>query len=99
MDFHHGEEEQAYVPETKDKDGFSEDIRKFLIEHDLGKRIARIFLGNLKAWKNDGTDLREPVARLLKSYALFLCDHPGKEDTFFDMIEEKVAYQRKRMRY
>jgi len=26
--FHHGKEEQAYFPEAKDKDGFSEDIRK-----------------------------------------------------------------------
>jgi hemerythrin-like domain-containing protein len=64
--FHHGKEEQAYFPETKDKDGFSEDIRKFLIEHELGRRIARM-LSNLKAWKNNGTDLREPVARFLKS--------------------------------
>jgi hemerythrin-like domain-containing protein len=89
IDFHHGEEEQAYFPETKDKDGFSEDIRKFLIEHELGRRIARIFFSNLKAWKKDGTDLKEPVARFLKSYAVFLSDHTGKEDTFFDMIEEK----------
>ena len=29
--FHHGKEEQAYFPQTKDKNGFEEDIRKFLI--------------------------------------------------------------------
>ncbi|MFZ0512573.1 MAG: hemerythrin domain-containing protein [Candidatus Nitrosopolaris sp.] len=88
--FHHGKEEQAYFPETKDKDSFSEDVRKFLIEHELGRRIARMFLRNLKAWKDGGgTDLREPVARFLKSYALFISDHTGKEDIFFDMIEEK----------
>jgi hemerythrin-like domain-containing protein len=45
--FHHGKEEQAYFPETKDKNSFSEDIRKFLIEHELGRRIARMFLHNL----------------------------------------------------
>jgi hemerythrin-like domain-containing protein len=55
----------------------------------LGRRIARIFFSNLKAWKKDGTDLKEPVARFLKSYAVFLSDHTGKVDTFFDMIEEK----------
>ena len=33
--FHHGKEEKAYFPVTKDKNGFSEDIRKFLIEHEL----------------------------------------------------------------
>src|ERR687889_602393 len=38
--FHHGKEEKAYFPETKEKDGFAEDIRKFLIEHELGRRIA-----------------------------------------------------------
>ena len=38
--FHHGKEEKAYFPETKEKDGFVEDIRKFLIEHELGRRIA-----------------------------------------------------------
>ena len=38
--FHHGKEEKAYFPETKDKNGFAEDIRKFLIEHELGRRIA-----------------------------------------------------------
>jgi hypothetical protein len=33
--------------------------------------------------------LREPVARFLKSYAVFISDHTGKEDKFFDLIEEK----------
>jgi hemerythrin-like domain-containing protein len=90
--FHHGKEEQAYFPKTKDKDSFSEDIRKFLIEHELGRRIARMFLRNLKAWKEGGgTDLREPVARFLKSYSVFISDHTGKEDIFFDMIQEKSS--------
>jgi hemerythrin-like domain-containing protein len=87
--FHHGKEEQAYFPDTKDKDNFSEDIRKFLIEHELGRRIARMFLSNLKAWKEEKTDSREPVARFLKSYSVFITDHTGKEDTFFNLIEDK----------
>ena len=37
--FHHGKEEQVYFPETKDKNGFAEDIRKFLIEHELGEGL------------------------------------------------------------
>lgn len=36
--FHHGKEEKAYFPVTKSKDRYSEDIRKFLIEHELGSR-------------------------------------------------------------
>lgn len=88
--FHHGKEEQAYFPETKDKNGFAEDIRKFLIEHELGRRIARMLLRELRAWKKSGNDLgREPVARFLKSYAVFITDHTGKEDSFFDLIEQK----------
>jgi hemerythrin-like domain-containing protein len=86
--FHHGKEELAYFPETKDKDNFGEDIRKFLIEHELGRRIARMLRRHLNSWKK-GIDSREPVARFLKSYAVFISDHTGKEDKFFDVVEEK----------
>jgi hemerythrin-like domain-containing protein len=86
--FHHGKEEKAYFPETKDKDSFSEDIRKFLIEHELGRRIAKMLRRHLNSWKK-GIDSREPVARFLKSYAIFISDHTGKEDKFFDVVEEK----------
>jgi hemerythrin-like domain-containing protein len=88
--FHHGKEEQVYFPQTRYKNGFGEDVRKFLIEHELGRRIARMLLKDLKKWKESGNDLgREPVARFLKSYAVFITDHTGKEDSFFDIIEEK----------
>jgi hemerythrin-like domain-containing protein len=88
--FHHGKEEQAYFPETKDKDSFGEDIRRFLIEHELGRRIARMLRGHLNSWKK-GIDSKEPVARFLKSYAIFISDHTGKEDKFFDLVEEKKS--------
>ena len=106
--FHHGKEENAYFPDTKEKDGFSEDIRKFLIEHELGRRIALMLRRELKEWKeelkqqennidlaavhnnsNSNSKLQEPVARFLKSYAVFIDDHTGKEDKFFDIVEEK----------
>jgi hemerythrin-like domain-containing protein len=85
--FHHGKEEQAYFPETTDKDNFGEDIRKFLIEHELGRRIARMLREHLNSWKK-GINSREPVARFLKSYAVFISDHTGKEDKFFDQVDE-----------
>jgi hemerythrin-like domain-containing protein len=108
-DFHHRKEENAYFPDTKEKDGFSEDIRKFLIEHELGRRIAMMLRRELKEWKeklkqqennnnnlaavdndsNSNSKLQEPVARFLKSYAVFIDDHTGKEDKFFDIVEEK----------
>jgi hemerythrin-like domain-containing protein len=60
--FHHGKEEKAYFPETKEKDGFVEDIRKFLIEHELGRRIAMMLRRELMELrrkikeKSDGTN-------------------------------------------
>jgi hemerythrin-like domain-containing protein len=85
--FHHGKEEKVYFPETEDRDNFAEDIRKFLIEHELGRRIAKMLSRHLDSWQK-GTDSREPVARFLKSYAIFIADHTGKEDKFFDLVEE-----------
>jgi hemerythrin-like domain-containing protein len=86
--FHHGKEEKAYFPHMNDKDDYSEDIRKFLIEHELGRRIASMLLQNLKAW-DSGIDSREPVARFLNAYSVFISTHTGKEDVFFDLVEEK----------
>jgi hemerythrin-like domain-containing protein len=48
-----------------------------------------MFLRKLNAWKDGGVDSREPVARFLRAYSIFIDDHTGKEDKFFDMIEEK----------
>ena len=106
--FHHGKEEKAYFPETKDKNGFAEEIRKFLIEHELGRRIAMMLRRELKEWKikikeeNNGVRdengnrkgnvlIQEPVARFLKSYAVFIDDHTGKEDKFFDSVDNRNA--------
>jgi hemerythrin-like domain-containing protein len=98
--FHHGKEENAYFPVTQYKNSFSEDIRKFLIEHELGRRIAKMLRRELDLlidhdrydkyeglkWNNKN---KEPVARFLKSYAVFVFDHTGKEDLFFKLIQEK----------
>ena len=115
--FHHGKEEQAYFPKTKDKDEFAEDIRKFLIEHELGKRIATMLRRELNIWKqnknkkngtktqpekdkkiiveNEDQKVKEPTARFLKSYAVFITDHTGKEDKFFDLIQQKNSISTK----
>jgi len=102
--FHHGKEEKAYFPVTRSKDGFSEDIRKFLIEHELGRRIAKMLRRELDALiehdggydsKGAGVGLKwnnrnkEPIARFLKSYAIFVSDHTSKEDIFFKSIQLK----------
>jgi hemerythrin-like domain-containing protein len=101
--FHHGKEEKVYFPVTRSKNGFSEDIRKFLIEHEFGRRIANMLRRELNALterddsasKGAGVGLKwnnrnkEPVARFLKSYAIFVSDHTSKEDIFFKSIQEK----------
>ncbi len=97
--FHHGKEEKAYFPITKSKDGFSEDIRKFLIEHELGRRIANMLRRELDVLINhedssaepkwNKNKSKEPVARFLKSYAIFVSDHTAKEDVFFESVQEK----------
>jgi len=103
--FHHGKEEKVYFPVTRNKDGLSEDIRKFLIEHELGRRIANMLRRELNAliehesseikatadnnhlkWINSN---KEPIARFLKSYAVFVSDHTTKEDVFFKDIQQK----------
>lgn len=96
--FHHGKEETAYFPETKERSEFSEDIRKFLIEHEFGRRIAIMLRKAVNNWKSkinesyqDEEQKRiflEPIARFLKTYAIFIEDHTSKEDKFFDSIEE-----------
>lgn len=86
--FHHGKEEKAYFPSTEAKSGeYAEEVRKFKIEHEFGRRVAQMMRRNLKEWKS-GVDGRESVARFLKTYSVYVTDHTGKEDRFFDMIEE-----------
>ncbi len=106
--FHHGKEERAYFPITTKKDNFSEEIRKFLIEHELGRRIANMLRRELDAlMKHDVGEVnlgetnyglkwaessnKEPIARFLKSYAIFVSDHTAKEDIFFKTIQEKKS--------
>lgn len=98
--FHHGKEEKAYFPDTKDKNGFAEDVRKFLIEHEFGRRVATMLRRELNEWKSKiqeasqatnkyDTTTMEPVARFLRSYAIFIDDHTGKEDKFFDLVDKR----------
>ena len=96
--FHHGKEEKAYFPETKEKGEFSKDIRKFLIEHEFGRRVAIMLRKAVDNWKSKIQEaqqneeqtkmLLEPIARFLKAYAIFIEDHTKKEDKFFDSIEK-----------
>lgn len=86
---HYSREENSYFPCVASYDTLKKEIRAFLIEHELGRRIAKNILKNLQRWKN-GEDAREPVARFLRAYSIYLKDHMSKEEAFFDHAENEV---------
>lgn len=92
--FHHGKEEKSYFPETENKDHYSEEVRKFVIEHELGRRIANRVRIHLEEFL-EGKDAREPLARYFKAYSVFILDHTSKEDRFFNDVKEKRSLSEK----
>lgn len=86
---HYSREEDQYFPCVASYDSLKEEIRKFMIEHEFGRRIASNISIYLQKWKKE-EDCREPVARYLKAYAVYLDDHMTKEDHFFDTAEKQV---------
>ena len=86
---HHSREEDSYFPCVTSHDSLKDEIHKFLVEHEFGRRVAKKISHHLKRWKN-GEDARENVTRYLKTYAVFLNDHLNKENKFFDDAEADV---------
>ncbi len=89
---HYAREEDQYFPCVVSYDSLKQEIRAFMIEHEFGRRIASNISKHLQKWKL-GEDQREPVARFLKAYAVYLDDHLTKEDKFFDAVENQVLSQ------
>ncbi len=89
---HYSREEDAYFACVVSYDSLKEEIRGFMIEHEFARRIAKSVSDNLQSWKS-GNDKREPVARYLKTYAVYLDDHMKKEDRFFDVAERDILSQ------
>ncbi|TLX93146.1 MAG: hypothetical protein E6K93_03045 [Thaumarchaeota archaeon] len=89
---HYAREENQYFPCVASYDSLKEEIRAFMIEHEFGRRIAASISRHLQKWK-DGENEREPVARFLKAYAVYLNDHMTKEEQFFDITEKQVLSQ------
>ena len=87
---HHGKEEKGYFPETEGRDSYSDEVRKFVIEHEFGRRIARRINIHLEEYLR-GVDAREPLARYLKTYSVFILDHTSKEDRFFDNVKNSKS--------
>ena len=86
---HYSKEEDAYFPCVASYDSLKKEIRAFMIEYEFGRRIARSVATHLQRWKQ-GQDAREPVARFLRTYAIYLNDHITKEEHFFDVAEKEI---------
>ncbi|HKZ62687.1 MAG TPA: hemerythrin domain-containing protein [Nitrososphaera sp.] len=95
--FHHGKEESSYFPETESKDHYSEAIRKFVVEHEFGRRIAKRVRVHLEEYLQ-GKDVREALARYLKTYSVFILDHTSKEDRFFTDVKQRRSLSDKEER-
>ena len=55
----------------------------------LTQQPAKKLSEYLAKWKS-GEDMREPVARYLRTYSIFLTDHMSKEEDFFEKAENMV---------
>ena len=86
---HYSREEDSYFPCVASYDHLKKEIRALLIEHEFSRNIAKKLSEYLAKWKN-GEDMREPVARYLRTYSIFLIDHMSKEEDFFAIAENTV---------
>jgi len=86
---HYSREEDSYFPCVVSYDHLKDEIHKLLVEHEFSRRIALQIKKYLKKWK-EGKDAREPVARYLRTYSIYLIDHMAKEENFFDKAESEV---------
>jgi len=86
---HFTREEGSYFPCVATYDHLNKEIRELLIEHEFSRNIAKQISKNLKLWA-DGHNRREPVARFLRTYSIFLIDHMQKEEKFFEKAEKEI---------
>ena len=86
---HYSREEDSYFACVAGYNRLQDEVRVFMIEHEFGRRIANKIKFHLEEWQN-GKDSREPVARFLRTYSIYLMDHLQKEDKFFQEASSTV---------
>lgn len=86
---HYSREEDSYFACVASYGTLRDEIRKFMIEHEFSRRIAKNITKYLQEWK-DGKDAREPVARYLRTYSIYLEDHLKKEEEFFTKAQAEI---------
>lgn len=87
---HYSREEDSHFACVSAYGSLDEQVRKLLIEHEFGRRIASRLSAHLREW-GSGRGPLEPVVRYLKTYHVYLEDHLGKEDEFFDEAEPVIS--------
>ena len=93
---HYSREEDSYFPCVASYDHLKAEIRALLIEHEFSRRVSKNLSKHLQEWKC-GYDAREPVARWLRTYSIYLMDHMNKEEAFFDRAEAEVLSKEEEM--
>jgi hemerythrin-like domain-containing protein len=86
---HYSREEDSYFACVASYGTLKDEIHKFMIEHEFSRRIAKNIAKHLQQWQN-GEDAREPVARFLRTYHIYLNDHLQKEEEFFKKAQGDV---------
>lgn len=88
---HYSREEDSYFPCVASYDSLKSEIHSLLVEHEFSRNIARKIKKHVKIWRQSNSDdAREPVARYLRTYSIFLMDHMRKEESFFDKAQTQV---------
>lgn len=95
---HYSREEDSYFACVASYDTLKEEIRKFTIEHEFSRRIAKNIAKHVQRWKN-GENAREPVARFLRTYAIYLNDHLTNEEEFFKKAPEVLSKDEEQAMY
>ncbi len=95
---HYAREEDSYFACVASYGTLKDEIRKLMIEHEFGRRIARNISLHLQQWRQ-GRDSREPVARFLRTYSIYLRDHLDKEDAFFEKSQQELAPEEEEAMY
>ncbi len=93
---HYSREEDLYFPCVISYDHLKKEIRSLMIEHEFSRRIAKNISIHLSRWKK-GENEREPVARFLKTYSIYLLDHMSKEEQIFEKAESEILSKEEEM--
>jgi len=89
--YHHGKEETCLFPLVE---GAHEDQKKtvhgFLVEHEFGRRAARMIRQKYERWAKGDLEAAEALARFILTYADFIKTHTEIEDVWFDVLDGRL---------